>query len=97
MNAAIALDLAIVLTLQFQRQAVQTAVKMELGPFQQLHILVSLIATLLYFPQLFFGWMLFQGRLQTLFYKTLHRRLGYTIFTFRTMGLILMFSMLKRH
>lgn len=92
MTSAVALDLAIVLTLQFKREAIQTAVSLTLTPLQQAHILFSLLATLLYVPLLILG----MRRLKGISGGILHRRMGMTAFLLRTAGFVLMFSMLKK-
>ena len=84
-------DLILVLILEFQRHAIEKAASFTLNPIQQLHILHSTIALLCYFFVIWFGIKL---KTQSKF-RIPHRRLGYTTFYFRTVGFILMFSMLK--
>jgi hypothetical protein len=93
MITAIALDLTIVATLEIQRHAVDSALAFSLSPLQQLHIASSSVATVLYFPILFLGWRLLRGNFSPTQRKW-HIRLGTTAFTFRTLGFLLMFSLL---
>lgn len=94
MSLAISLDLLLVLVLQIQREAVQTAISMKLLPIQQLHILASSMATVFYFPMIYMGVRNYKGRSSEK-EKKWHRRLGYLTFSLRTLGFFLMFSMLK--
>jgi len=94
MLSGIGLDLLLVLVLQVQRGAVQTAASFSLGPLQQLHIAFSLGAVLLYGPVVWLGWKRYQGaRARALN----HRRAGWVAYIFRTIGFALMFSMLWRN
>lgn len=96
MNGGIILDLSLVLVLEFQRNAIDTALSFTLSPLQQAHIALSSVATLLYIPILFLGWKLHfrklsaEGRLW-------HRRLGLAGYIFRTLGFLLMFSLLFKN
>lgn len=93
MSMAILLDLSIVLILEIQRHAINTAISLKLTPLQQAHIYASSVATLLYIPIVILGILSLQG------YKikpSWHKRLGIAAFVFRTLGFILMFSLIGR-
>jgi len=94
MGTAITIDLALVLVLEFQRHAVETAMRFSLSPLQQTHIAVSTVATLLYIPMLTLG---IAGYYQGMRGKRRlwHKRLGIATFVFRTLGFLFMFSMLS--
>lgn len=94
MVSTIVLDLTLVLVLQIQRHAVQTAVSFTLSPLQQIHILVSTIAVILYFPMIYLGRKNLMG-IANQSERKWHRRLGYITFIFRTLGFITMFSQLS--
>jgi len=94
MSLAIITDLALVLTLQIQRDAIQTAFSMTLSPLQQAHIAMSSAATVLYFPVFYLGAGRRLGKLKGLASRKWHIRLGIAAFVFRTLGFILMFSLL---
>lgn len=91
MAAGMLIDLAIVLTLEIQRNAVKTALSFSLSPLQQMHIGASTIATILYFPLIFLGIRSWFGSARD---RSLHRKLGTLAFLFRTLGFLLMFSLL---
>ena len=95
MSTAIATDVAIVLLLQIQKHVIGTALSSTLNTWQQLHVLASVIAVLLYLPVVILGYRLLwqqAGRVARLW----HIRLALTAFFFRTLGLILMFSFVGR-
>ena len=94
MSAAIALDLILVLVLEIQRSAVETAVGMPLGIPQKIHILFSLSAVLTYGPVVYLGWRRYRGKASKV-QKSRHLRLGVLAFVFRTVGYVFMFSMIK--
>jgi hypothetical protein len=93
MAIAITLDVLIVLILELQKDAVQTALDFSLAPLQQLHVGTSSIAVLLYIPVVYLGFKRFRG-LGDLNTRLWHIRLGIGAFIFRTLGFILMFSLL---
>jgi len=95
MISAIALDLALVLTLELQRDAIKTAISFSLTPMQQAHILMSSMATALYVPIIILGYRLYCGRLNGLG-RLWHRRLGIAGYVFRSLGFFLMFSLLMK-
>jgi len=90
------MDLSLVLVLEFQRHAINTATSFSLGLFEQLHILFSTIATLLYFPLLFLGFKLLRQPAASQNTRFWHITLGFTAFVCRSLGFILMFSLLRR-
>lgn len=91
-NSAILLDVALVLQLQVSRGAVQTAASFSLAVLPQIHILMSLIALLLYFPVLWLGWkMVLRGPCART--KLIHIKLAMAAYLFRTLGFAFMFSM----
>lgn len=96
MGASMLLDLSLVLVLEFQRSAIGTAIGMKLGPLQQGHIVSSTLALVLYFPVFYLGW-----RSHVLAAKGVapkrkwHVGLGILAFGLRTIGFILMFSLLQ--
>ncbi|MGZ6446811.1 MAG: hypothetical protein ACXWRA_02175 [Pseudobdellovibrionaceae bacterium] len=94
MNIGILLDISLVILLEVQRQAINTALSMKLNGLQQLHILVSTIAVLLYFSLSLSGWLKLKGEISSPRFTLSHRRIGPWAFFFRSMGYLLMFSML---
>lgn len=95
MLSGILLDTTLVLYLEINRGAVETALQFELSLLQQLHIGASTIAFLLYPPIVLIGfYLLRQPASDTK--RSLHRRLGHLALFFRTLGLLFMFSMLSR-
>lgn len=95
MITAILMDLGLVLALEIQRNAIATAASFTLSPLQQAHIGASSIATLLYFPVLYLGFMRWKNKLTSNASRTWHIRLGMAAFLFRAMGFILMFTLLS--
>lgn len=96
MLSAILADVSLVLLLQFQRHAIQTAASFKLGVWQQAHIGFSTLALVLYFPILYLGVRAYWFN-TTASQRSVHKRLGYLAFVFRTLGFLLMYSMLKGH
>ena len=96
MISGILMDFLIVGKLVLQRQVLNTALSVSLTWPQQGHIIASLIAVLLYFPILALGILLLLGRGGPGL-RSWHVRLGITAFAFRSLGLILMFSMPERY
>lgn len=95
MLSAIAIDIGLVLTLAIRRGAVGTALEFKLGTLPQLHILFSTLAILLYLPVAWIGWTLFKSRVSAPSRKRLHMRFGWAAFVLRSLGFLLMFSLLK--
>lgn len=94
MSMGIFTDIALVLILEVQRSAINTAVSFTLTPMQQMHIVSSTIATVLYFPTLFYGFKRLKNKGDILKNKKLHKRFAIGAFMFRTIGLVLMFTLL---
>ncbi len=92
-SLGILFDLCLVLILQIQRDAVGTAMSFKLSPLNQAHIYSSSLATLLYIPQGITGYLL-QKNENT---RKMHHVLGYLVIVFRTLGFLLMFSMIESH
>ncbi|MCB0337473.1 MAG: hypothetical protein KDD62_14250 [Bdellovibrionales bacterium] len=92
--SGIGLDIALVLYLQVTRSAVQTALEFELSILEQMHIWMSTLALLLYFPVLFLGFKLVKGNAPE-GYLEKHKKLATTALILRSCGFILMFSMIK--
>lgn len=96
MHGVIVTDLTLVLVIEFQRSAINTVLNMELNFFQQAHVLTSTLAVLCYLPLLWLGWKLVRGAGEYVRLRVWHKRLGWLAFVFRTLGFLLMFSMLER-
>lgn len=92
--SAVILDVGLVLFLEFTRDAVFAAMTKRYTTLQQFHILCSTVALLLYFPTLFFGWKAWRRKQKGLPYNKIHLVLGRITYGFRTLGFVLMFSML---
>jgi hypothetical protein len=98
MSAAMCLDLLVVLVLEIQRDAVHTALSFTLNPLQQAHIAASSTATILYIPVILLGVRKFSPKLEIVASaRKWHKYLGIAAFVFRSLGFVLMFSMLMRH
>jgi hypothetical protein len=93
MLAGMIIDISIVLILEVQRNAIDTALSFSLGPMQQAHIGCSTIALLLYFPTIAMGWKLWKRGPQPGLRKW-HIRVAVASFCFRTLGFLLMLSFL---
>lgn len=95
-------DLILVLTLQYQRNAIQTAIAFKLTFFNQAHILSSTTATALYIPMAVLGVQIYRNSTQKNnliaieTQRLLHKRIGWLTLIFRTLGFFLMFSMLEQ-
>jgi hypothetical protein len=96
MTLGMLIDLLIVLSLEIYRDAIATAFAQKLGTLQQLHIAVSTVALLLYFPTATLGYMRLLRPDSNHSIKKFHIRLGIAAFIFRSLGFLLMFSMLTR-
>ena len=94
MLIAMLIDFSIVLTLEIKRNAIKTALEFTLSPLQQTHIAMSSVALLFYFPIIYLGIKALNYQL-TKKERKIHMRLGIISFIFRSIGFILMFSMLK--
>lgn len=96
MICAVITDLTLVLLLQIERSAIQTALNFNLNFFQQMHIAVSAGATLLYLPIVTLGILKFT-KFKSTNIRRYHKHLGIWAFTLRTLGYFLMFSMLTKN
>jgi hypothetical protein len=96
MTAAIFLDLSLVAVLEVKRHAIHTALSFTLTPLQQCHIAVSSVAAALYIPILILGALRLWGH-RSKGVRSAHIILGISAFIFRSLGFILMFSMLGMH
>lgn len=94
MLSAVVIDLALVLALEWQRGATATAFAFTLSPWQTAHVAASTMAVILYVPLLWAGLRLW--RMEHPSRRRLHRNLGITAFLLRTLGFLLMFSLLGR-
>ncbi len=94
MVIAILIDFLIVLTLEIKRNAIKKALAFSLLPLQQTHIAMSSVALLFYFPIAYLGIKALNHKLSEK-ERILHMRFGITSFIFRSIGFVLMFSMLK--
>ncbi|RZA08050.1 MAG: hypothetical protein EOP11_05995 [Proteobacteria bacterium] len=92
MFSGMGIDLSLVLLLELQRSATATAFGFKLGPWQMAHVGASTLAVALYLPMIYVGMKLMEK--ETAGTRKLHRRLGYTTFFFRSLGFVLMFSLL---
>jgi hypothetical protein len=96
MAAGVLTDLVLVLTLEAQRHAIDTAVSLSLNAWQQAHVVCSTMATVLYVPLLITGVMMFRNPNLRARFGRFHAPVGTAAFVFRTLGFFLMFSMLGR-
>lgn len=94
MLTAISTDISLVLYLEVTRHAVEKAASFTLGLLAQTHIALSTVALLLYFPVLYFGWLLLKGRASPR-QRILHIRFALAAAAFRSLGFLFMFSMWK--
>lgn len=93
MGSGMALDLTLVLTLEFTRNAIGTALGGTLSAPQITHILASTLAVLIYFPVFALGFVrLRRPTAANIPLRTWHRRLGYAALGLRTIGFAFMFS-----
>lgn len=89
------LDISLVAYLEWSRGAIEKAVSFDMNGLQQVHIAMSTVALVLYFPVLGLGMRLF-GDSENYSLRDLHKRVALTALIFRTLGFIFMFSMLKQ-
>lgn len=94
MLSAVTIDLSLVLALEWQRGATATAAAFTLSPWQTAHVAASTLAVIFYVPLLWAGFRLWQNEAPSL--RRRHRVLGFTAFVLRTLGFLLMFSLLGR-
>jgi hypothetical protein len=89
-SLGILFDLCLVLILEFQRDAIATAMSFKLSLLNQAHIYSSSLATVLYIPQAITGYRLQKSEGP----RKAHQILGFLVLLFRTLGFLLMFSMI---
>jgi hypothetical protein len=94
MGSAMAIDLTLVLLLEFGRSAIATALSFELGMWQELHVASSALAVVLYIPVVIFGITRLRGR-GGASVAVWHLRFGSAALILRSIGFFLMFSLLK--
>jgi Kef-type K+ transport system membrane component KefB len=94
MASAMGLDIAVVLTLEVMRGAIETTLTESMTASQYIHISTSLIAVLIYIAQIIFGLKLKKQPTPAL--RKMHRNFGITCFSFRLIGFLFMYSMLSR-
>lgn len=92
MLSGIGIDIALVTYLQLNRGAIQTALSFRMELLQQLHIGFSTGALILYFPVLYLGIKLIGAPASAL--RRTHVRIATVALVLRTVGFVLMFSML---
>lgn len=94
MFSAMGMDLSLVLLLEIQRSAIETVVALELSPWQFGHVLASTLAVTLYLPMILLGKKLWDKEDAGI--RLWHKRIGITAFGLRTIGFLLMFSLMSR-
>lgn len=94
MATAMALDVSLVLILEIQRGAINTASQFSLSGLQQTHIIMSTLAVLLYFPVALIGYKRLTGQWKGMKSRLWHIRLAWSAFIFRSLGFLLMFTLL---
>jgi hypothetical protein len=88
----IVIDVGLVLYLQVTRSAIQTALSFSLQPLQQIHIGVSTLALVMYFPTLYFALRLLRDdEAGGTFVR--YKRFAIPAFILRCLGFLFMFSM----
>ena len=92
MSTAIIFDLSLVLLLELQRHAIETTLQNELSNLQRAHIYCSTLAVLCYIPTLILGLRLYKNKPSS---RKWHLRFGGFAFLFRTIGFIMMFSLIE--
>lgn len=92
MSFAMISDVLLVLVIELQRSAINTAASFNLNIFQQLHIITATIAVVLYFPTFYYGLKRLKGTDANTNSK--HFKLAIGAFTFRAVSFFLMFSLL---
>ena len=93
MSGGVLIDLSLVLFLEISRSAIGEAIQSPLNPYQRGHILCSLLAVLLYFPAMLLGLKTIRAGKNK---NQLHRRIGQAALFFRSIGFVLMFSLLAK-
>lgn len=95
MLSGIVLDLGIVAYIQVTKNAVNNVLHNSIDLLPLLHIGTSTIAVILYFPVLYLGFSLLKGP-RNITTVNAHKKVALTAFFFRTLGFILMFSMIDK-
>lgn len=93
MATSIAIDLSVVLVLEFQRSAINAAINHTYTFFQTAHILTASLAVAFYFPTVFFGLRRILKPNGPLSDRHWHIRMAVTAFILRSLGFLFMFSM----
>jgi hypothetical protein len=97
MTTSMAVDLALLLVIEFSKSAIGTVLAGTLTLPQQIHVAASSLAVVLYVPVFILGaTRLFRPSAANLAARTWHRRLGYAALAARAVGFAFMFSMLGR-
>jgi hypothetical protein len=94
MKAAMIIDLTLVLTLEVKRHAVEKALEFSMPMLQQLHIGFSTLALVMYLPTYLLGRKLLLPNADIKNLRPLHIKVAWVTFFFRSLGFILMFSIL---
>lgn len=97
MGSAILLDLGLVLVLEIQRSAINAALNYPYTGWQTAHIVASTLAVLFYLPTIVLGLKRLRNPKITPSVRLWHMRVALTAFSLRTVGFVLMFTMLSRH
>lgn len=92
MMTSITMDILLVLFLELSRQAIKTTVSNELNIFQLGHVLSSTIAIVFYLITAYYGHKAFNGQAV----GKIHIKLGWLAFIFRSVGFVLMFSLIEK-
>jgi len=91
MSIGMVFDLALVLLLEVQRQAIETTLQNDLSGLHRAHIYCSTLAVLFYIPVAILGVRLYRNLKSS---RKWHLGLGALAFLFRTIGFIMMFSLI---
>lgn len=94
MTVGVAADLLQVLWIEFSRGAIAETLRQELPLLPLLHVVTSASAVLCYAPALYFGKQAF-GTPSSNRTRKIHRNWGIAAFALRTVGYLLMFSLLS--
>jgi hypothetical protein len=93
MSVGVGADLLQVLWIEFSRSAIAETVRLELPLLPFLHVLTSATAVVIYAPALWFGWKAYGEKAESKA-RRIHRNLGIAALAFRSIGYLLMFSLL---
>ena len=94
MLTGIVTDIMLVLILEVTRSAIGTATGDPLSGIQYTHIIVSLLAVVLYIPIVFHGYFLVGKPENKAALRARHMKMGISAFALRTIGWFTMFSFL---